>query len=196
MMRRSSPPRRPSDHGFGSRGERRDIPHKREGDRNAAERVHGIDVRNERGRDREVSSQRDRESRDPSRTGEMNRPLPAEKEKPKEAAGAPQEPAHALLESPGSAGKDGKSDNSHEKAPKIKKFTNRCRLFVGNLPNGTTDNELRDLFLQYGEVSEVYIQPSRNFGFVRMVSARSLSRCIHVCLCLCVRMCVSKEINA
>lgn len=39
------------------------------------------------------------------------------------------------------------------------------QIFVGNLPNGTTDQELRDIFNKYGKVVEVRINP-KNFGFV------------------------------
>ena len=55
-----------------------------------------------------------------------------------------------------------------ENAPK--KFTGRCRLFVGNLPNDTTEEQFRALFTPYGELSEVFVNPSRGFGFVRLVS--------------------------
>lgn len=52
-------------------------------------------------------------------------------------------------------------------------FTN---LYVGNLPWGTTEQELMNLFSQYGEVSSVKIITdretgrSRGFGFVEMES--------------------------
>ncbi len=50
------------------------------------------------------------------------------------------------------------------------------RLYVGNLPYSTTQDELRNLFQQAGEVQSVYLptdrqtgQP-RGFGFVEMAS--------------------------
>lgn len=52
---------------------------------------------------------------------------------------------------------------------KEKKFTNRSRLFVGNLPRDMTEDELRKLFEPYGEVQEVFHQKEKNFGFIRMV---------------------------
>jgi len=48
-----------------------------------------------------------------------------------------------------------------------KKFTGRCRIFVANLPNNTTEEALRKLFEEFGEVSEVYLGKS-NFAFVKM----------------------------
>jgi RNA recognition motif-containing protein len=47
-------------------------------------------------------------------------------------------------------------------------------IYVGNLPYGTTDDDLRDLFGQHGSVSRVQIIQdretgrSRGFGFVEM----------------------------
>ena len=61
-------------------------------------------------------------------------------------------------------------DSKGRTPPQKRKFTNRCRLFVGNLPNGFTESALRDVFIKYGEVSEIYLQSQRNFGFVRLVS--------------------------
>ena len=41
---------------------------------------------------------------------------------------------------------------------------------MGNLPNDTTEEQFRALFTPYGELSEVFVNPSRGFGFVRLVS--------------------------
>ena len=54
-----------------------------------------------------------------------------------------------------------------------KKFTGRCRLFLGNLPNDVTEAEFKTLFTEHGEVSEVYLNNQRGFGFVRMVSRKN-----------------------
>ncbi|VDP03832.1 unnamed protein product [Soboliphyme baturini] len=51
--------------------------------------------------------------------------------------------------------------------PTKKKFTGRCRLFVGNLPNELKEDELRDLFTQYGEVAECFLS-GKGFAFIRM----------------------------
>lgn len=50
------------------------------------------------------------------------------------------------------------------------------RVFVGNLPFTTTEDQLRELFAQHGEVTSVEIvrdkftDRSRGFGFVEMAS--------------------------
>jgi len=51
-----------------------------------------------------------------------------------------------------------------------KKFTGRCRLFVGNLPNDMSENEFQKFFEPYGELNEVFLNASRGFGFIRLVS--------------------------
>ena len=56
------------------------------------------------------------------------------------------------------------SENREEK-----KFTGRCRLFVGNLPNECGEEEFKKLFEPFGEFSEVYVNTQRGFGFIRMV---------------------------
>lgn len=53
-----------------------------------------------------------------------------------------------------------------------KKFTGRCRIFIANLPNNTTEEALRKLFEEFGEVSEVYLGKS-NFAFVKMDTRRN-----------------------
>ncbi|CAG5134434.1 unnamed protein product, partial [Candidula unifasciata] len=49
-----------------------------------------------------------------------------------------------------------------------KKFTGRCRLFVGNLTPDVTEDEFRKMFEPYGEVSEMYVNTGRGFGFIRL----------------------------
>lgn len=51
-----------------------------------------------------------------------------------------------------------------------KKYSNRARLFVGNLPKNMTEEELVDMFRPFGENPQAHIERERNFGFVRMVS--------------------------
>lgn len=55
-----------------------------------------------------------------------------------------------------------------------KKFTGRCRLFVGNLPPTITDEEFRKMFEQFGEIAEVFLNPQKGFGFVKLVSKSHL----------------------
>lgn len=49
-----------------------------------------------------------------------------------------------------------------------KKFSGRCRLFVANMSNGTTEDELRALFAEFGETGELYINKDKGFGFIRL----------------------------
>ena len=42
------------------------------------------------------------------------------------------------------------------------------KLYVGNLSYSVTEEQLRELFSNYGEVKEVRIIPGRDFGFVEM----------------------------
>ncbi|KAI6236610.1 hypothetical protein M3Y95_00176000 [Aphelenchoides besseyi] len=48
-----------------------------------------------------------------------------------------------------------------------KKFTTRCRLFLGNLSNEITEEELRKLVTEFGEVSECFMS-GKGFAFVRL----------------------------
>lgn len=53
--------------------------------------------------------------------------------------------------------------------PGEKTYTQRCRLFIGNLPNDITEEDFRKLFAKYGEPSEVFINKGKGFGFIRLV---------------------------
>ena len=59
---------------------------------------------------------------------------------------------------------------SFERNRQEKKFANRARLYVGNLPRGISEAELKLLFDPHGEMTQVFIEKDKNFGFVRMVS--------------------------
>jgi len=54
------------------------------------------------------------------------------------------------------------------KADPSKKFTGRCRLFVGNLPHNTTEEQVKVLFEPFGEIGEIYLGPKSSFAFVKM----------------------------
>ncbi|KAM4047023.1 splicing factor, proline- and glutamine-rich isoform 1-T2 [Anomaloglossus baeobatrachus] len=54
------------------------------------------------------------------------------------------------------------------KRPGEKTYTQRCRLFVGNLPTDITDDEFKKLFSKYGEPGEVFINKSKGFGFIKL----------------------------
>jgi non-POU domain-containing octamer-binding protein len=49
-----------------------------------------------------------------------------------------------------------------------KKFTGRCRLFVGNLPSDITEKEFSELFTKFGDVGECFLNTQRSFGFVKL----------------------------
>lgn len=54
-------------------------------------------------------------------------------------------------------------------APKEqKKFTGRCRLFVGNITPEVTEEQFKEMFTPFGEVSEVFVNAARGFGFIRL----------------------------
>lgn len=55
---------------------------------------------------------------------------------------------------------------------KERKFTGRCRLFVGNLAN-TDEPELKGMFEQFGEVAEVFVNKEKGFGFIRLDTRRN-----------------------
>ena len=57
---------------------------------------------------------------------------------------------------------------------KDKKFSGRCRLFVGNLVTDMTEKEFKEMFEEFGESSEVFLNAPRGFGFIRMVSVVTL----------------------
>ncbi|XP_077446209.1 splicing factor, proline- and glutamine-rich isoform X2 [Stigmatopora argus] len=54
--------------------------------------------------------------------------------------------------------------------PGEKTYTQRCRLFIGNLPSDITEENFRKIFAKYGEPSEVFINKGKGFGFIRLES--------------------------
>ena len=50
------------------------------------------------------------------------------------------------------------------------KFNGRARLFIANLQNGISEEDIRHLFGKFGETNEVYVNKEKGFGFVRLVS--------------------------
>lgn len=53
--------------------------------------------------------------------------------------------------------------------PGEKGFTQRSRLFVGNLPLNMTEEEFKNMFAKYGNVNEVFVNGERGFGLIRLV---------------------------
>ncbi|XP_057590014.1 non-POU domain-containing octamer-binding protein-like [Hippopotamus amphibius kiboko] len=58
-------------------------------------------------------------------------------------------------------------DLKNFRKPGEKTFTQCSRLFVGNLPSDTTEEEMRKLFEKYGKAGEVFIHKDKGFGFIR-----------------------------
>ncbi|KAF0024268.1 hypothetical protein F2P81_023070 [Scophthalmus maximus] len=54
--------------------------------------------------------------------------------------------------------------------PGEKTYTQRCRLFIGNLPSDISEEQFKKLFAKYGEPSEVFINKGKGFGFIRLES--------------------------
>lgn len=52
----------------------------------------------------------------------------------------------------------------------------RSRLFIGNIPSDLTQEEFQSFFGKYGELIEYYVNPSRGFGFVKLVCSFDLNR--------------------
>ncbi|XP_017011711.2 protein no-on-transient A [Drosophila takahashii] len=52
--------------------------------------------------------------------------------------------------------------------PTETKFSGRNRLYVGNLTGDITDDELREMFKPYGEISEIFSNLDKNFTFLKV----------------------------
>lgn len=66
----------------------------------------------------------------------------------------------------------GLSAPTHDLPPqdtREKKFTGRCRLYIGNLTNDVTEEEITQLFQPYGETAELFVNKEKNFAFIRLV---------------------------
>ncbi|KAK0137536.1 Non-POU domain-containing octamer-binding protein [Merluccius polli] len=61
-------------------------------------------------------------------------------------------------------------DLQNFRKPGEKAYTQRSRLFVGNLPTGVAEQEVEKLFSKYGKPSEIFINKDRGFGFIRLES--------------------------
>jgi len=73
--------------------------------------------------------------------------------------------------SSGDAAKEGQEERAGPK-----KFSNRARLFFGNLPRDFTEAELKKMLTSHGEVQEIYHNREKNFAFARMVRGDTLSQ--------------------
>ena len=82
---------------------------------------------------------------------------------------------------------DEKNTSTETKSTEEKKFTGRCRLFVGNLTPDVSEDDFKKMFEPYGEVSEVYVNTSRGFGFIRLVSEVGRCRLVSYLNCISFR---------
>ncbi|XP_056157255.1 paraspeckle component 1 isoform X3 [Lampris incognitus] len=84
----------------------------------------------------------------------------------------PQHAAASPAEGPGDRGGQSSLEMTLDlrsfRRPGEKTFTQRCRLFVGNLPTDISEEGFKKLFAKYGEASEVFINRDRGFGFIRL----------------------------
>ncbi|XP_055635395.1 hrp65 protein-like [Toxorhynchites rutilus septentrionalis] len=48
------------------------------------------------------------------------------------------------------------------------KFSGRNRLYIGNLTNDVTEDELTELFKPFGDISEIFMNKEKNYAFVRV----------------------------
>lgn len=63
------------------------------------------------------------------------------------------------------------SGSTHELPPietEETKFSGRNRLYIGNLTNDVTEEEIRELFKPFGEINEAFINAEKNFAFLKV----------------------------
>ena len=51
-----------------------------------------------------------------------------------------------------------------------KRFNGRCRLYVGNMTPDMTEEQLKEIMAQFGEVGEMFHNKEKNFAFLRYAS--------------------------
>lgn len=82
-------------------------------------------------------------------------------------------PAAEQAEGDGEGSEGGRAEMTLDitsfRKPGEKTFTQRSRLFVGNLPVDIPEDEFKSMFAKYGNISEVFINRDRGFGFIRLV---------------------------
>ncbi|XP_056883211.1 paraspeckle component 1 isoform X1 [Takifugu flavidus] len=91
---------------------------------------------------------------------DSSEPTPQQSPRSEDGDGAEEEPRRSPVEMT-------LDINNFRKAGE-KTFTLRSRLFVGNLPLDMTDEEFKHMFAKYGNVSEVFVNRERGFGFIRL----------------------------
>ncbi|XP_074521067.1 paraspeckle component 1 isoform X2 [Halichoeres trimaculatus] len=95
---------------------------------------------------------------------------PANKDSPAPPQQQQQSPAAEQGEGAGEGSEDAPQEMTLDitsfRKPGEKTFTQRSRLFVGNLPVDIPEEEFRKMFAKYGNINEVFINRERGFGFV------------------------------
>ncbi|XP_077052200.1 splicing factor, proline- and glutamine-rich isoform X2 [Siphateles boraxobius] len=100
----------------------------------------------------------------------QKQPVPMQKQPEKMLPQQQQSNVNVTTSNDGSQPQELKATLSLLRKPGEKTYTQRCRLFIGNLPNDITEAEFRKLFAKYGEPSEIFINQSKGFGFIRLES--------------------------
>merc|ERR1719481_909562 len=49
-----------------------------------------------------------------------------------------------------------------------KQFSGRSRLYIGNLPPNTTEEQVKELLAKFGQLSETFLNSEKHFAFLRM----------------------------
>ncbi|TNN32659.1 Paraspeckle component 1 [Liparis tanakae] len=99
---------------------------------------------------------------------------PAQSPANKDSPPPPQQPSPAAEPAEGAGeGVEGGRDEmtldiTSFRKPGEKTFTQRSRLFIGNLPLDLPEEEFKNMFVKYGNISEVFINRDRGFGFIRL----------------------------
>nr|XP_046175076.1 paraspeckle component 1-like isoform X1 [Oncorhynchus gorbuscha] len=104
-----------------------------------------------------------------------NMDSPGLERRPNVADGKTPPPKPPTAASPAAEGEGGAGESQEMtldiksfRRPGEKTFTQRCRLFIGNLPTDLTEDDFKKLFSKYGEANEVFINRDRGFGFIRL----------------------------
>ncbi|XP_059412433.1 splicing factor, proline- and glutamine-rich [Carassius carassius] len=100
--------------------------------------------------------------------GNGQKPLVPVMKAPEQTPPPPQQPITKSED--GSQPQELRATLSLLRKPGEKTYTQRCRLFIGNLPNDITEPDFRKLFAKYGVPSEIFINQSKGFGFIRLES--------------------------
>ncbi|XP_029925232.1 paraspeckle component 1 isoform X2 [Myripristis murdjan] len=103
------------------------------------------------------------ELKGPNKEGPTPPPPPSTPQQQQQAS-----PVEAAGDRAGEAQSEMTLDLTSFRKPGEKTFTQRCRLFVGNLPSDITDEDFQKMFSKYGKANELFINRDRGFGFIRL----------------------------